>query len=789
MLTHRKLGQGESCAGAVSPCRRRGRLLMLVAAPMLLMTLGGAPGMGRPSAGAHRDARRQVAGNSRIRPGRTLRGTMRVRRFVIPSGRTVRAASLNVVARGDIEIDGRLMLSPGARLHLQAGGRLRVASRARLVSEAPAPVAGPPLGGAGQAQKLPPRTAGPGGTNQYLAGTEGVVVDGNLTARGTVKIATADSATIVVNGRIRTLAGLDSSHPALNGADGGSIILGGYFGRNRLVRIGPAGALISGDGSQGWNPRGPPVPKPATNPCHEAGGAAAREELALHATDGGRGGTIRVMAERVSVDAHAAVQVGAGGHGGNVGDPAEPEVAGDGAPPDPLLPGLGGAGGEDLRASAGAGGGGGSLVVDSPDAHLGGGVRAGVGGDAGSIEARAGNGSPGCDGGRTFAALDLPGLDGSGPAPGARPAPGGISLIGGGGGDADSGAHSGGGGGPTQLVVPRRRSAKGGPYRYLAGRIALADYGNGGRGYAGCRPTSAAPGSAGGSGGALSVSHAAYTLAAALNGGDGGSGRPAGRGGHAGEVAAGAPARSVRSLLPGKDGAPCAPASYHYLVTLSAGGSAWTLNDPVTLLSGGATSSFTAVWDLSLLVDPNAQTALSPLPGHQQSTASSFTGTASVSYTAFDAGRVQHSCSAGLLSPSDFQALPSALQLAIFGMDPPSSGAPAGSYAQTGRIGLFPTYVGALPAAFPNCSPPSGSSLVNPGITADIFAGVDSAQFPAADRVPLQIDAAQLGQAHITASATATAIPGQSSPPQPLNSTTLESSAPVTYQLDMRLLP
>jgi hypothetical protein len=219
----------------------------------------------------------------------------------------------------------------------------------------------------------------------------------------------------------------------------------------------------------------------------------------------------------------------------------------------------------DLVAPACSGGAGGSIVIQGN--YEGDPIAAGRGGNAGSVHGSAGDGSPGCDGGRTEAFLGSPGANGKASGAGAKPAASGgqfgeIDLGGGGhGGDAKKASQDGGDGGDVKILLSGPRPKKktdpkpnlgGSYYRH----IELDRYANGGAGFDGCKATPKTPGTRGGDGGGLSIKRVVYTAQNSFNGAAGGSGSPAGSGGSAGR-AANLPSTSESSFELGAPGLPC----------------------------------------------------------------------------------------------------------------------------------------------------------------------------------------------------------------------------------------
>jgi hypothetical protein len=454
---------------------------------------------------------------------RTLAGKVRVGDFVVPAGATrIVTGPLDLVAARNVTIDGTVLLASGAaNVTFRARGTLRVGPSGRIAA-----VPGRRPARAGEQ----PEPVVQGGNVEFV-GSKLVEINGRVRApRGlSVKVASAELGTVIVRGNIETVNGGPGT-PGRDGENAGSITLGGFFGANKRVEV--RGTLITGDGGPGYSASQAELHGRA-NPCHDSGGSN-RAFLELRgATDGGKGGSIRLWG-RTIVNTGLLDHVGRGGRGGDAGSRHV-------AAPD------GGAnqGGVDLEAQSGRGGQGGN--VDIAGTYEGDPIAAGRGGDAGSVRAAAGSGGPGCDGGRTLVVLDRPGLNGTAKGKGAVPSRAGgqfgdIELReGGNGGDSDDATDDGGDAGRVKILIAGPRAKKSSdPKPNLGGayyrRIRVTSYANGGNGFDGCKSNPFTRGSRGGDGGTVAIANrVVWSAFKSFNGGAGGPGRPPGQGGLAGK--------------------------------------------------------------------------------------------------------------------------------------------------------------------------------------------------------------------------------------------------------------
>lgn len=294
--------------------------------------------------------------------------------------------------------------------------------------------------------------------------------------------------------------------------------------------------LITGTGGIGFN---------------DNGGTATGTQLSVTGTDGGAGGDIRIQAAKVLRAGGASLQAGRGGAGGKGGAGVH---AADGVGSRSQ--------GTSLNVRAGNGGRSGVVSLSAPDLEGEPAVTVFFGGDAGNIDASAGDGGPGGNGGNSTVTMPVPGADGAaeflegGTLVGSPPQPKGpaavkstISLQGGGnGGASDSAGYPGGNGGTVRLL-----STQGGSTLDIAA-LSMINYGNGGKGFLGCPKL----GSNGGDGGSSTGDPPGQrvTLTNSLNGGDGGvvllgfgPGREAARGRQGGHFLA-RPGRTERQSGP-----------------------------------------------------------------------------------------------------------------------------------------------------------------------------------------------------------------------------------------------
>jgi hypothetical protein len=472
-----------------------------------------------------------------------LSGVLRVRDYAVPVGETrVVAGDLRVVAAREIVIAGTLLVATGARIELHAGDRLAVTASGRIVAAGTRSLL---------AAAANPKKKVVGLNDEYIGGRI-VEIDGLIQAGAgrSVKIASADAGTVEVNGAILVANGRASEMSADPGEDGGSITIGGFFGRNARTVVSRRSTLRAGDGGRGFSDIRGMITGKGVNPCQDGGGSGLDRLTRRYAgSDGGKGGSIRLAADTLSVGTDE-LRVGDGGHGGDAGRSG---VASS--------DGIGGRGGTDIYGLSGAGGEGGSIVVDAKVFLGPGGLHAGAGGDAGGVIVAAGNGAPNCDGGRTTAALGRPGKAGAdrglNALPPAREAkPGEIMLYDGGrGGHAADQNHDAGDGGRVTIELPTAKRRPGVKIAYLAGEIELVGYASGGFGFVGC-DTSLSRGTDGGAGGVLTVPAVRYSAIGSFFGGDGGDGDPAGDGGRAG-TATHPPTAGRTSFRRGADGHGC----------------------------------------------------------------------------------------------------------------------------------------------------------------------------------------------------------------------------------------
>ena len=446
----------------------------------------------------------------------TLSGKLNVQSFTLPAGQTrIVTGPLTIDAKASIVIDGRLLVQNGMRFTLSA----RSFRLGKHGSIAPAP----PGARTPALSALEP--IGPGVDG--ILGKSSLDIFGELkTGPGTtLKQATGEDGAIgIVDGRITAGDGLPSPTKFADGQDGGSIIIGGYFGSNAAVEIDHGSVLEAGNGGHGYDDETGEL-RNGANPCQDSnrGEAASRQTLLLEGTDGGKGGTIRLLSRHLVIEGRAhAGDGGRGGNAGRVGLRAPDGVAGHGGADIDARPGRGGDGGSiDLRPPGQVG----------PSTQVAAQLVAGAGGNAGWVIAAAGNGAPNCDGGRTTAALDRPGKNGTAVEQlKSQPYDGRVLLqFGANGGDAADQGHAAGDGGRVTVSVPRVKGTPSTPGRHLVDEIFVAGYANGGKGYSDCREQPYTRGTEGGTGGSLLMPRVESTVDRSFDGRDGGAGKHARR--------------------------------------------------------------------------------------------------------------------------------------------------------------------------------------------------------------------------------------------------------------------
>ena len=475
--------------------------------------------------------------------------TIRTNDFVVGRGKTRTISSdTRVLARDDILIQGTLLIAGGTDVTLKAADSLTLGPAARVAA---APVSH--------------RAADPVGVEQLgnieFTGSKLVVIKGDVTAPfGTsIKVASAEFGTVKILGKLTTKDGRTSQRPGYTGENAGAITVGGFFGSNAAVVLRRA-TLTAGAGGTGYSPTRPEAVG-LPNPCqdHDASGLG-RAASRFIATDGGKGGTVRLWGKNI-MNKRSTVTVGRGGTGGSAGIAAVVSPQGD----------LG-HGGSDVFALSGDGGEGGSIVLSGD--YTGDPIRTGRGGDAGDVRAAAGKGANGCDGGRTEVVLGRPGWQGL-LGKGVRKASsaGRMGVVelkdGGNGGSALTPDQSAGDGGKViiRLQSPRERKPRDPPANfggYYFKRIEATRYGNGGAGYNDCLPSAEETrGTDGGAGSAVRIARVVWFATDSFNGGNGGNGLPPGVGGTAG-TAVNKPDTPVKSFLAGGAGSPCPPSLHEY---------------------------------------------------------------------------------------------------------------------------------------------------------------------------------------------------------------------------------
>ena len=441
-------------------------------------------------------------------------GTKHVKTFIIKRGQTYLATKhLKIIAKGKIEIDGSLMMAPGAGVSLVAGKKLIIRG-----SIMPAPMTGAAMA------LSDPRQVG----------------------------SAHDGATVDLQGFSVTVE-IDSKVDAENGSNGTPGHPDGYAGGNVHIFGKGYGATVSGTVHAGRGGDGAKnvLVQSATsaNACHENDHVGKK---VVKGGDGGRGGTVYIHSRallRNGVDlADSDISAGDGGDGGSVSADS-PDGSADHA-------------GTDLEGRSGSGGRGGeayfiSNVLSSGKVTQGDAGFAGQGGDRGLLSLIAGNGGVVyCDGGSIVAVLGLPGAAGKrGRRPPARHPLGlaEVSVTAGNGEPSDDSTHPGGFGGNVEVHDPNGKPV------VLTVGIDVLGGGNGGHGWSDCQGGTIEPGTAGGQGGVLTV-HGSHIrrVALAFNGARGGDGHPPGDGGVRGSSDT-TPDSSTGSFKPGDPGNDCPP--------------------------------------------------------------------------------------------------------------------------------------------------------------------------------------------------------------------------------------
>jgi hypothetical protein len=488
-----------------------------------------------------------LAAGTSAHSSRSVHGKLRGQNILLPAGQTrIVTGDYTAIATRDLIVNGTLLVKRGADLRLKAGRRLRIGPRGAIRS-------------APSSSRATPR-ANPvrilGGSVVDLQGGARVEIVGEIQVPGiAIKISSAEFGEAIVRGKIQTANGRTSATSLRGGEDAGNITIGGYFGRNKKVDVRGA-ELLAGDGGAGFSPKSASFNVlNVRNPCQDHGGTSRREGYIYTASDGGKGGGVRLIGETI-VAAQATIRPGDGGPGGAVGTAKRADA----------IDGISAHAGADLYATSGSGGEGGEVRLDGdyagPVAH------AGRGGNAGSVRASAGNGAPGCDGGRTGISVGRPGEQGAHKGKAAKPPRSGGLLgaldlaDGGNGGSAANVNQSAGDGGAVALAFqtsrPKHpRDPKPSFGGFYAGKITILRYANGGTGHFDCKDEGAATrGTDGGAGAKLTVRRIPMSISKSFNGGDGGNGAPPGEAGAAGTLG-NTGAKPAGSFQPGLRGQPC----------------------------------------------------------------------------------------------------------------------------------------------------------------------------------------------------------------------------------------
>ena len=325
---------------------------------------------------------------------------MRVPSFELRPGTTrLVTDDLRIESTGDIRIGGTLLLAPGAGVHLKAGRDLVIDGTIETAASFPS---------------AEPILHVPGShVDEYRRAASGTSGGRPPRSRRSVKLATSESGVIDIPARSspRTAATSRSAFTrgvgsVIDGEDGGSIIVGALLGRNRRVTVHASAELRAGDDGMGYSDR-KPERRGRPNPCQDKGQKAGRQLLVARRTDGGKGGTIRLMSDHLKVRTDERQGRSRREWWGTPAARSRRRTAD-------------GHGGADMVSIGGRGGRGGAMIEDTDD-YSGATLHPGAGGDAGDVFAAAGNGAPGCDGGRTTVRLERPGRAGEERGPAVEP--------------------------------------------------------------------------------------------------------------------------------------------------------------------------------------------------------------------------------------------------------------------------------------------------------------------------------------------------------------------------------
>lgn len=457
-------------------------------------------------------------------------GVIKTTNWIVKKGQTVNVSgTLAVFATGNIEIDGKLIVAPGASIGLMAKGNLAITGSIGYSAQQHAL-------DAAAANGTPPET--------NLDATN-IVLDGFDHEIEGAAIASTATGTVTIKGEYTAANGADATKLAPpdkpGGAQSGSDMSVGsdtalqqvtdwiksYDPEFGLHPAKPKKVIVTGTIEAGLGGTG----------YYDVNGVAQGSEQVLTGGGGATGGNLTIVAGEIEIRKGANVYAGPGGDGGSVGfDRAGKQKFS--VKMDPA---------RSLVAHLGDGGDAGKLVfvgvlIGQPNTSS--------GGPAGRLlYARAGNGGPAQNGGMTTVYTGIPGKGNQ--AETKHGFDGDLSSVqlsgGGNGGNSPSVSKPGGNGGAVNILLAKGTST------LDASHSAIANYTDGGLGFNGC-PT--LNGTNGGEGGHLSVLAVKNfsTIAGSFNGANGGDGTSPGAGGNYGTDSNGNPLG-----VAGNPGKKCSP--------------------------------------------------------------------------------------------------------------------------------------------------------------------------------------------------------------------------------------